>query len=206
MIWILLTAAATGALLVADRSANKRALRLFKPIASAGFIGLAWSSSPLDNPYGTAILVALALSFVGDICLLSARANWFLAGLVSFALAHVAYVVAFTRFAPLPSRVILLAAVLAVPTIMIHRWLMPHVERGMRVPVQAYMLIITLMLATAGAAVLAGATPHVIVGATLFYLSDLAVARERFIAPGFVNRVWGLPTYYAAQLVLASTV
>jgi uncharacterized membrane protein YhhN len=206
MIWILLTAAATAALIVADRSANKRAIRLFKPIASAGFIGLAWSSSPLDNPYGTAILVGLAFSFVGDVCLLSARARWFLAGLVAFALAHIAYVVAFTRFDPSWPRVLLHAAVLAIPAVMIHRWVMPHVERAMRVPVQAYMLIITIMLATAGAAVLAGATPLVIVGATLFYISDLAVARDRFVAPGFDNRLWGLPTYYAAQLVLASTV
>jgi hypothetical protein len=44
------------------------------------------------------------------------------------------------------------------------------------------------------------------VGAVMFYLSDLAVARDRFVAPGFTNRVWGLPLYYGAQLILALTV
>jgi uncharacterized membrane protein YhhN len=34
----------------------------------------------------------------------------------------------------------------------------------------------------------------------------LSVARDRFVVPGFVNRAWGLPLYYAAQLVLAATV
>jgi hypothetical protein len=37
-------------------------------------------------------------------------------------------------------------------------------------------------------------------------LSDLSVARDRFVAPGFVNRAWGLPTYFAAQLLLAASV
>jgi len=41
-------------------------------------------------------------------------------------------------------------------------------------------------------------------GALMFLVSDLAVARDRFVAQGFINRLWGLPLYYAAQLVLAS--
>jgi len=41
-------------------------------------------------------------------------------------------------------------------------------------------------------------------GAVLFWLSDLAVARDRFVRPGFVNPLVGLPLYYAAQLLLAS--
>ena len=38
------------------------------------------------------------------------------------------------------------------------------------------------------------------------FLSDLAVARQRFLRTGFVDRLWGLPLYYGAQLVFASTV
>jgi uncharacterized membrane protein YhhN len=206
MIWILLTVVATAGLVLADRSGNKPAIRICKPLASTGFVGLAASASALDNPYGTAILVGLAFSFIGDCCLLSSRARPFLAGLVAFALAHVAYVVAFTRFGPAPLRVVVYAAVLVIPALVIHRWLHPHVERAMRGPVKAYMIVITLMLATAAAAVMTGAPTRVLVGAILFYISDLAVARDRFVAPGFGNRVWGLPTYYAAQLILASTV
>ena len=43
-------------------------------------------------------------------------------------------------------------------------------------------------------------------GALMFAVSDVSVARDRFVAPGFANAAWGLPLYYAAQLVLASTV
>jgi hypothetical protein len=42
-------------------------------------------------------------------------------------------------------------------------------------------------------------------GAFGFYLSDLSVARDRFVAPAFVNRLWGLPLYYAAVLLLAAS-
>lgn len=43
-------------------------------------------------------------------------------------------------------------------------------------------------------------------GAILFYLSDLAVARHRFVHESFVNRAIGLPTYYLGQLLLALTI
>ena len=46
----------------------------------------------------------------------------------------------------------------------------------------------------------------VLVGALLFTASDLSVARDRFVKQGYVNRLWGWPTYFVAQLVLAWTV
>ena len=42
--------------------------------------------------------------------------------------------------------------------------------------------------------------------AVAFFCSDLSVARDRFVAPGFANRAWGLPLYYAAQLAFAWSV
>ena len=43
-------------------------------------------------------------------------------------------------------------------------------------------------------------------GAFAFYVSDLAVARERFVSSSFLNRAWGLPLYYGAQILLAASV
>jgi hypothetical protein len=43
-------------------------------------------------------------------------------------------------------------------------------------------------------------------GAILFYVSDLAVARHRFIQRSFINRALGLPIYYLGQLLLALTI
>ena len=82
------------------------------------------------------------------------------------------------------------------PAIWILRWLRPHLSASMRRPVTAYVAVISAMLA------LPAGVP---LGAFAFYLSDLSVARDRFVAAGFVNRVWGLPLYYFAQLCLASS-
>jgi hypothetical protein len=43
----------------------------------------------------------------------------------------------------------------------------------------------------------------VMTAAVAFYLSDVSVARDRFVAPGFGNRIWGLPLYYGAQVLFA---
>ena len=45
--------------------------------------------------------------------------------------------------------------------------------------------------------------PRFLAGAVLFFASDLGVARDKFVAPGFPNRAWGLPAYYAGQLLIA---
>lgn len=74
----------------------------------------------------------------------------------------------------------------------------------MRVPVVAYVLVITTMVALAAGAASEHRSWALLVGAVAFYLSDLSVARDRFVAPGFANRVWGLPLYFFAQLLLAS--
>ena len=52
------------------------------------------------------------------------------------------------------------------------------------------------------------ATGHWLIpaGALAFALSDIAVARERFVAPGPINKVWGLPLYYLGQVLLALSV
>ena len=77
----------------------------------------------------------------------------------------------------------------------------------MRVPVLAYVAVISTMVLLA-AGTLGGADSHraILSGALAFYVSDLAVARQRFVARTFWNKVWGLPLYYGAQLILASTV
>ena len=63
----------------------------------------------------------------------------------------------------------------------------------------AYVVAITAMVIGA----IALGNPRFLAGAALFFASDLAVARDKFVAPGFTNRAWGLPAYYAGQLLIA---
>ena len=129
----------------------------------------------------------------------------FKGGLVSFLLGHVVLVVAFAWRGLDPTGLAAAALLSAVAVVLALRWLRPHVPDSFRVPVHAYVAVISLMVVSAAGATAAGAGVAVLVGSLLFYVSDLAVARERFVEKSFSNRAWGLPLYYAATLVLAST-
>ncbi len=165
--------------------------------ASLGFVGLALLLG-VAGAFERLVLAALLLSLLGDALLLSAGKPFFLAGLAAFLLAHVAYAVAFAGRAELLAWPVL---PLAAGVWLVLRWLWPHLGE-MRVPVVAYCLVIAAMVWLA----LGMAAPLVRLGAVLFFLSDLLVARDRFVKPGFGNRLVGLPLYYAGQVLLATAV
>ncbi|OFW52921.1 MAG: hypothetical protein A2V75_09905 [Actinobacteria bacterium RBG_16_70_17] len=199
-----------------------------KGAASAAFIGTALAAGATDSAYGAWVLAALCLGWVGDVSLVSGRRAWFLIGLAAFLLSHLAYIGAFAAVRPNAVVAVIVAAGLLVPAALVARWLWPHLGADMRGPVLAYIGVITAMVAAAAGAV-AGEGPAapsevavlltqgeplpgwvwdtaVMSAAAAFYLSDLSVARDRFVAPGFVNRIWGLPLYYGAQVFFALSV
>ena len=85
-------------------------------------------------------------------------------------------------------------------------WLRPHLPSSLRAPVIAYLVAISIMVVAASATLPGGGDPRIAAGAVLFCVSDLFVARERFVTPGFVNKALGLPLYYGGQLLLAASV
>lgn len=202
----LLTVVALAVLLVAEAREDARLQRIVKPIASTGFIVVALAGGAMATGYGRLILLALACSFAGDVCLLSRTRRAFVAGLTAFLLGHVAFATAFWWQGLSPGWVATGAMLLTIPALLIRRWLTPYVPSNLRGPVDAYIVVITVMVATAIGALGAGGGGTIVVGAIAFYLSDLSVAKDRFIQRELATRLWGLPMYYAAQLLLASTV
>jgi uncharacterized membrane protein YhhN len=101
-----------------------------------------------------------------------------------------------------------IAVVVIIVSAVVLRWLRPHVKGPLWGAVVVYVVIIGAMLATAwgavahGATVSGGVTPALGGGALSFWCSDLFVARQRFVRPGLVNRVVGIPLYYFGQLGL----
>ncbi len=207
---VLATAVAVLGLLLAEHRNHRLGIWLAKPAASTGFVAVALLSGSSDEgiqPYGTWMVAGLVLSWFGDVLLIPEdRPRVFQAGIAAFLLGHVAYGIAFVGLGLSITVTAAAVVILAVPVWIVTRWLAPHVPSDMKIPVRAYIVVITLMLALSAGAVAAGAGAAILFGAGMFYMSDLAVARDRFVAPGFGNRLWGLPTYYAAQLVLAATV
>ncbi len=184
---------------------GRQAAGLFKMVASTGFIGAAIDAGAFHSVYGGLILAGLFFSWWGDLLLVSKNERIFLMGLVAFFLAHVTYAAAFIAIGISPLWALGAAAVLTVPATVMLRWLHPHLGDMLR-PVQAYVAVISIMATLAAGAAVAGAPWTVPAGAALFYLSDIFVARERFVTASPLNERVGLPLYFAAQLALAFSI
>ncbi|MDH3202455.1 MAG: lysoplasmalogenase [Myxococcales bacterium] len=198
----LVTAVGLGALLWGEWKDRSIVRAIGKPVASAGFIVAAIGFGALESRYGSIVLTGLILGAVGDVCLLGSGKGAFIAGLVSFLLGHVAYVIAFSSLPMSGPQAFIAAVAMAAIMVFIARWVFPHAP-DMRIPIGVYMLVIAAMCVVAIGAGAAGAPWMIPVGAVMFTTSDIAVVRDRFVSPGFVNRLWGLPLYYAAQLIIA---
>ena len=198
--------ACVAGLLRADRAGSAWGRALCKTGAASAFVALAVVLDAPATAYGRTVLLALALGWLGDVLLLSRREAAFLAGLGAFLLSHAAYAAAFWG-AGLDARAAALALLPALAVgVAVWRWLSPHLQGPMRPAVALYVAVILAMCAAATGHVAAGGPGLALAGALLFALSDLSVARDRFIAPGPLNRLWGWPTYFGAQLMLAATV
>ena len=204
----LTTLVLVAALVTAELKFAARARYVLKPLASLGFLAVAIEACALDGgSYGLWIFAGLVLSFWGDVFLMAdERPRLFLAGLGSFLLGHVAYTVAFLNYGvDVPITAGASLALLPVAWA-VWRWLRPHLPADMVGAVIAYIVVICAMVAHAAGAWGAGASVLMPIGATLFWVSDLAVARRQFVDPAPMNAVWGLPLYYGGQLVLAISV
>jgi uncharacterized membrane protein YhhN len=200
---IAISLVSVAALLGTEVSGRHRWRWLFKPLAAACFIALALQAGALDSSYGRWLLAGLVLCWCGDVLLIPDNDKTFLAGLASFLSGHVLYLISFLQLV-INQQALLLAIVPVTAFIILSlRWLWPHVGTDMRPPVMAYMVVIGSMLLIATASWGTAVAPLIITGAWGFAVSDLAVSRDQFIAPGYGNRLWGLPLYFGSQMLLA---
>ena len=202
MIWAALTAVFVGLLLAAEWKGSIRGRWLTKPVASLGFV-LAGAVQPtMTTSDGKMIFAALVLSAIGDVLLIPKNKKWFQAGVFAFLLAHLAFAAAFLMRGPSWPGTLLAAAPLAVVAVPVARVILPKAE-DLKPAVAVYIVVVTAMAALAVGNAVREHAPLVALAGLMFWCSDLAVARDTFLKPGFVNRAWGLPLYYAAQLVFA---
>lgn len=193
-------------LLLHEKRGNRKALLAIKTLLSLLFVATA-AIQPRPVPvFFLYIFIGLILCLAGDV-FLALPEEFFKKGLVAFLLGHVFYILGFASltkaaqwFSPGALFFFLLSAI-------VFFWLRPKLG-AMLGPVLAYIAVITVMVTVAWAVFRDPAVPapgrwSVLMGAVLFYLSDIFVARNKFVRNEFLNRLAGLPLYYLGQFLLA---
>lgn len=160
--------------------------------------------------------LGILLSLIGDIFLMLSVDRFFMAGLISFLFAHLAYIVGFNI--PLPGVSawgLILAVMVGWGGVRVIRRIVDSLsakgQTRLRVPVLVYALVISLMLLSAGLKLTdlswnAGASLLVSVGAFLFYISDIILAWNKFVAPIQNGRMYNIGAYHLGQIALIAGV
>ncbi len=205
-----LLVAAVSILIAAEFAGRRRLVYVSKPLSTLLVIAAAALAlrEPAQNPtYTVGVLVGLVLSLGGDVALMFQESRKaFLAGLVLFLLAHVAYTVVFAALGRSSGWDILSAAVLVAAGVGLYALIGPNLG-AMRGPVIVYMLVISLMVNRAVSTLASPAfgpaqAAMVASGAVLFYVSDVILAAARFWKPWRYHRI-SLAFYYAGQFLIA---
>jgi uncharacterized membrane protein YhhN len=197
-------------LLYFEKNGNQKGKLPTKTILSCLFILTALVQTHPIPVYFYLLLLGLIFCLGGDVFLALPQDRMFLMGLVSFLLGHVLYVVCFFYVADVSHWTWIGGLVGLLVSGLVFGWLRPHLG-SMLIPVIAYIIVITVMVI--GAWTVLGDTKLsyagrllAFSGAVSFYLSDLFVARDRFLKSEFSNRLIGLPMYYCGQFLLAFSV
>jgi uncharacterized membrane protein YhhN len=180
---------------------------VFKPLTMIFILIIALSRAKESlSFYAYAIIAGLLCSVAGDVFLML-PSDRFVAGLVSFLIAHLFYIAAFTMGRPLRFPLWSLT-LFALYGVFIYGILYPHLG-DMKIPVLVYVLVILGMgwrawerwtdtrMKTALFA---------FVGAMLFILSDSVLAVNKFREHFEIARALNLSTYFLAQWLIARSV
>lgn len=141
-------------------------------------------------------VVALVFCLAGDVLLMVPR-DLFVGGLAAFLLGHLCYVAGFWTHGPALAAFAVSGVAVAAVVLPLARRILGALarQRELRPPVVAYMVVISLMLASA----IATRNPWAAVGAALFVWSDSMIAWDRFVRPFRWAPVAIMVTYHLGQ-------
>lgn len=170
---------------------SKRGEYIAKP-ATLAFLLL---YAALQPEVSWALITALMFSLLGDVYLMQPL-DLFIAGLSAFLIGHIAYVFAIDVSAA--SRIVWLLFIVLASSPLAYKILSAAKPESLRLPVSGYMLVISLMVASA----FASGSFAAAAGALLFYASDAMIAWNRFVAPFPAARLGIIVTYHLGQFGL----
>ena len=183
-------------------TASKIVEYVTKPAATLSLVAAAILLDPADPTMRAWFVAALVCGLAGDVFLML-PSDRFVAGLASFLVGHILYVVGFLADPPGAAAVAVSVVVVAAAVVPVALRLLRALREGghtsLAAPVTAYMVVIGAMWVSALASGnwLAGA------GGALFVASDSLIAWDRFVRPLRWAAVAIMVTYHLAQAGLA---
>jgi uncharacterized membrane protein YhhN len=178
-----------------------------KPATTLLIVAMALTLAGDEARYRRWIVGGLLLSTLGDVFLML-PGDWFIHGLASFLLAHLAYLVAFTARVRLWA-VLWPYALFALLGGLVLSQLWPGVPADQRIAVVIYVIALAAMAAQASVVwrIRPGtATAAAALGGAAFLCSDAILAWNRFAEPVPAAKTWVLTSYWLAQYLIARSV
>jgi uncharacterized membrane protein YhhN len=193
-----------------EKTENRAGLVPTKSCLSVLFIVAALVQKDPLSPYFGFVVTGLIFCLGGDVLLALPQKKAFMLGLVSFLVGHVFYVIGFFSIAGFSGWTWLSLVVAGTVSSLVYLWLRNYLGK-MKGPVIAYIVVISVMVCAASSVMGSGGFSlsgrvMAFAGAVAFYFSDVFVARDRFMKNEFINRLIGLPMYYAGQFLIAFSV
>lgn len=203
----ILAAISAALTITAQYRRNPRLEYVCKPLTTALIIAIALlAEREASQTYQALILLGLLASLAGDVFLMLPQ-DRFVPGLVSFLIAHIFYISAFTTASPdVPALWYGIPFVLYGVVMLWRLW--PDLG-SMRAPVMIYVGVILVMAwQAANRWIVTRDTGPLLalIGAYLFVLSDSVLAVERFRGTFRSAPFWVLSTYFAAQWLIALSI
>lgn len=204
---------ATALLHLGGLVANVEALAFWtKPLLMPALAYWFWENAKGTSNIKAPILSALAFSTLGDVALLFAEGAelFFIAGLGSFLIAHIFYIIVFTRMVPLRAGFLKKRPWIVLPVLL---YLLGFIgflwsdlcAQKMEIPVAVYALIISTMLCSVlnlKNFITKNAFGCILLGALLFVFSDSLIAIHKFKMPTADFGFGIMLTYIVGQFLI----
>ena len=215
VIWLVLALIAAFFEVIARQQQNPKWELFAKPAAIVFLLIWLYASTGFQgNTFWFGL--GLLFSLIGDVVLISPTDRMFVLGLVSFLLTHIFYLIGFrNELLSFTAWSFILFFFIYLNGLRILRRILAAMRvkgfRGMSAPVIVYGLMISLMLYAAFSTIFdpmwtTRAAFLVSLGASLFYLSDLILAWNKFVTPIQNGRIFNIITYYLGQIGLIAGV
>ena len=177
---------------------------LCKPLTIVLLIGVALALEPESTTMRTWFVSALVFSLAGDVFLMLKERDFFVLGLASFLVAHVAYVLGFLVGGVGILRLLGGVVVAGVAVVLVGSRIVRAAQESdpqLVVPVMAYMGVISVMLAVA----IGSGDTAAVAGAVLFYVSDALIGWTKFVHAHTWAPLAVIVTYHLAQIALVTS-